>query len=71
VFSLRNQPILDENEIILHEVTPTNFSGMRDGVVMDQLIPFHKSNKKVSEQMMDHPIPQTTHCKFSVHKGAE
>jgi hypothetical protein len=44
---------------------------MRDGVVMDQLIPFHKSNKKVSEQMMDHPIPQTTHCKFSVHKGAE
>jgi hypothetical protein len=28
-----------------------------DGVVMDQPIPFHKSNKKVSEQMMNHPIP--------------
>jgi hypothetical protein len=29
-------------------------------MVMDQLIPFHKSNKK-SEQMMDHPIPQMKH----------
>jgi hypothetical protein len=30
--------------------------------MMDQLIPFHKPNKKVSEKMMDYPIPQTKHA---------
>jgi hypothetical protein len=31
-------------------------------MVMDQLIPFHKSNKKVrSEKMMNYLIPQTKH----------
>jgi hypothetical protein len=28
---------------------------------MDQLILFHKSNKKVSKKKMDHTIPQTKH----------
>ena len=32
---------------------------MRNEVVMDQSIPFHKPNKKMSEKMMDHPTPQT------------
>jgi hypothetical protein len=35
---------------------------MRNGVVMDQPILFHKPNKKVrSEKKMDHFIPQTEH----------
>jgi hypothetical protein len=35
---------------------------MRNGVVMDQLILFHKPNKKVrSEKKIDHFIPQTKH----------
>jgi hypothetical protein len=35
---------------------------MRDGMVMDQLIPFHKPDKKVrSEKMMDYLISQTKH----------
>jgi hypothetical protein len=35
---------------------------MRNVVVMDQLILFHKPNKKVrSEKKMDHFIPQTKH----------
>jgi hypothetical protein len=35
---------------------------MRNGVVMDQPILFHKPNKKVrSEKKMDHSIPQTKH----------
>jgi hypothetical protein len=35
---------------------------MRNGVVMDQPILFHKPNKKVrSEKKMDHFIPQTKH----------
>jgi hypothetical protein len=35
---------------------------------MDQLIPFHKPNKKVrSEKMMDYLIPQTKHAiRFSL-----
>jgi hypothetical protein len=33
-------------------------------MVMDQLIPFHKSNKKVrNEKMMDYLIPQTKHAR--------
>jgi hypothetical protein len=35
---------------------------MRNEVVMDQPIQFHKPNKKVrSEKKMDHFIPQTKH----------
>jgi hypothetical protein len=36
---------------------------MRNGVVMDQLILFHKPNKKrvKSEKKMEHLIPQTKH----------
>jgi hypothetical protein len=35
---------------------------MRNGVVMDQPILFHKPNKKVrSEKKMNHFIPQTKH----------
>lgn len=35
---------------------------MRNEMTMDQLILFHKPNKKVSsEKMMDHLIPQTKH----------
>jgi hypothetical protein len=35
---------------------------MRNGVVMDQLILFHKPNKKMrSEKKMDNFIPQTKH----------
>jgi hypothetical protein len=34
---------------------------MGNGVVMDQIILFHKPNKKVSEKKMDHFIPQTKH----------
>jgi hypothetical protein len=36
---------------------------MRNEMVMDQLITFHKPNKKVrSENMMDYLIPQTKHA---------
>jgi hypothetical protein len=35
---------------------------MRNEMMMYQLIPLHKPNKKVrSEKMMDYPIPQTKH----------
>jgi hypothetical protein len=34
---------------------------MRNGVVMDQLILFHKLNKKVRSEKMDHFIHQTKH----------
>jgi hypothetical protein len=35
---------------------------MRNEMVMDQLIPLHKPNKKVrTEKMMDYLIPQTKH----------
>jgi hypothetical protein len=35
---------------------------MRNEVVMDQLILFHKPNKKMrSKKKMDHSIPQTKH----------
>jgi hypothetical protein len=41
---------------------------MRNGVVMDQPILFHKPNKKVrSEKKMDHFIPQTKHT-INVHR---
>jgi hypothetical protein len=37
---------------------------MRNEVVMDQLILFHKPNKKVtSEKKMNHFIPQTKHTR--------
>jgi hypothetical protein len=37
---------------------------MRNGVVMDQLILFHKPNKKMSsEKKIDHFIPQTKHTR--------
>jgi hypothetical protein len=41
---------------------------MMNGMVMDQLILFHKPNKKVSsEKMMDYLIPQIKHAiKFSL-----
>jgi hypothetical protein len=39
---------------------------MRNGVVMDQPILFHKSNKKMrSKKKMDHFIPQTKHLYVS------
>ena len=34
---------------------------MGNEVVIDQLMPFHKPNKKVSEKKMEHLIPQTKH----------
>jgi hypothetical protein len=37
---------------------------------MDQLIPFHKPNKKVrSEKMMDYLISQTKHVDFVLSMG--
>jgi hypothetical protein len=42
---------------------------MRNGVVMDQPILFHKPNKKVrSEKKMDHFIPQTKHTIISLRE---
>jgi hypothetical protein len=49
---------------------------MRNGVMIDQPILFHKPNKKVrSEKKMDHFIPQTKHtiyhftCSAATHQG--
>jgi hypothetical protein len=42
---------------------------MRNEVVMDELTPFYKPNKKIrSEKIMDYIIPQTKHSR-SRHAG--
>jgi predicted Mrr-cat superfamily restriction endonuclease len=65
---LKSQSILDE--VVHHEFIPqiwcnelirniiNNYEPMSNEMVMNQLIPFYKSNKKVkSEKMMDYFIP--------------
>jgi predicted RNA binding protein with dsRBD fold (UPF0201 family) len=44
---------------------------MRNEMLMDKFIPFHKPNKKVrSEKMMDYLIPQTKQGTSVWHLGA-
>jgi hypothetical protein len=46
----------------MHEERKINYLTIRNEMMIDQLISFYKSNKKVrSENMMDHLISQTKH----------